>query len=307
MCMISLPIEKVSQTKIFIGLNSTKTRQITIYSNFVANHSDGNAMIIPVPNPKTVNFHNISHIKNFFKNVDKSFVLIRPNLTLSFNSSISYNAKKESMSRLEIIDVGSYRVSLAPSFNDLERINNDVFILSDGLKEKLRTDYREDFWGFIVFVLAKDSKEYHPFAFSHDIINNAIYIPTKHYHDNSMSTDYRERISSIDSRINPYGPGEILRNPYMLKNGNIGEVLIKHDDNFSDDWSHNIYLFNCGNSGSKSETLKKMLNNDEHYKWDNYLYWNRRMIDFDLTNCDNFEKYKIDGYHPNIDLMIPVM
>jgi hypothetical protein len=77
-------------------------------------------------------------------------------------------------------------------------------------------------------------------------------------------------------------------------------------DSQADDWSHNIYLFNCGNAGSSSQLVQSMLNPDYIYKWDRNLYWDRRQIDFDLIACDGFEKFHIEGTHPNLDIIIPV-
>jgi len=259
--MISLPIEEVSKTNIFVGLNSSKTRQITIYSNYVSNNSDSNAMIIPVPFPRTVKFHNFSHMRNFFANVDKSFIKQTDNTVPNYTSS------------LDVFNIGSYKVSLAQSFTELSRLDKDLFILSEGLEKDLLESYKENYWGFIVFVLAKDSKEYHPFAYSHDLLRRTLYIPTKHYHDH------------INSRSDHYS---------------------EFDTNRVEDWSHNIYLFNCGDSGSKSEILKSMLNENLVYKWNKNVYWDKKQIDFDLMECDRFEKYNIQGSHPNLDLMISV-
>jgi hypothetical protein len=187
--MISLPVEQVSKTNIFVGLNSNKSRQLTIYSNHVTNYSNANAMVIPVSNPSTVKFHDISHMKNFFANVDKSFIR---QVSLLFNSSFSTNSysadSARSKAKLEVFSVGSYRVSLVPKLSELKLLDKDVFVLSDGLATKLSTYYKEDYWGFIVFVLAKESKDYHPFAYSHDVIDGNIYIPTRHYHDHAHNT-----------------------------------------------------------------------------------------------------------------------
>ena len=255
MCMISLPVEKVDKTNIFVGLNSTKTRQITVYSNIVSNYSDGNAMVIPVPYPQTVKFHNMSYMVNFFQNVDKSFY-------------------KTNSNSLEVIDLDNYRVSLALNFSDLSRLNKQVFLMSEGLSQMLLDNYKENYWGFIVFVLENNYKEYNPFSYSHNILNNQIYIPTRHYHSHD-SKHYNS-----------------------------------HDSNtkIADDWSHNIYLFNCGISGQRSRILQSMLNQNYNfdYIWNNNLYWDRKKMDFDLMETNGFEKYHIEGSHPNIDLMLKV-
>jgi hypothetical protein len=300
--MISLPIEQVSNTKIFVGLNSTKTYQLTVYSNFVSNNSNGNAMVIPVPFPSTVKFHDLSQIKNFFKSVDQSFY--KQSQTLGWTNSFSSDRIKGSKSDLEVFSVGSYKVSLASNLQDISRLNKDIFVLSPGLAKTLESHYSNLVWGFIVFVLARDKKDYHPFAFSHALYNNKIYIPTRHYHDslNTNNDGYMERIGGLDTRSNPY-EDQFDKKESAIWNGNQKSI---NDASMADDWSHNIYLFNCGNSASKSQLLQSMLNPEYRYAWDQNLYWNRRLIDFDLDTCDGFEKYHIEGIHPNLDIMLPV-
>jgi hypothetical protein len=305
MCMISLPIEQVSKTNIFVGLNSAKTHQITIYSNFVSNNSNGNAMVIPVPFPSTVKFHDVSCIKNFFKVVDQSFYRIAQTLGMrsdSYSFNMTNSAKTKSV--LEVFSVGSYNVSLANNLSDISRLDKDVFILSPGLAKTLEEHYSDPVWGFIVFVLARDKKDYHPFAFSHALYYNKIYIPTRHYHDSmGGSVGYMERIGGLDTRSNPY---EDQFNK-INSNSNVWNTTDMFGyGSMADDWSHNIYLFNCGQSGSKSQLLRSMLNQEYRYGWDKNLYWNRRLINFDLEACDGFEKYHIEGTHPNLDIMLPV-
>jgi len=305
--MISLPIEQVSKTNIFVGLNSSKKSQITIYSNFVSNNSNANAMVIPVPYPSSVKFHDLSCINNFFKVVDKSFY--RVSQTLNCNNVDSFVSRGVKTNKaLEVFSVGSYKVSLAQNLSDISRLDKDLFVLSSGLAKTLESYYSDPIWGFIVFVLARDKKDYHPFAFSHSLYNNKIYIPTRHYHEtNSNSVGYMERIGGLDTRSNPYEDqfnqvdqvdqvDQVFSNQYNLS----------VNESMADDWSHNIYLFNCGQSGSKSQLLQSMLNSQDKYGWDNNLYWNRRLINFDLMECDGFEKYHIEGTHPNLDLMLPV-
>jgi hypothetical protein len=292
-----LPVEQVTKTNIFVGLNSSKTSQLTVYSNFVSNNSNSNAMVIPVPFPSTVKFHDVSSIKNFFKSVDQSFYRLGANDFYSTNTTRGEKTK----TALDVFSIGSYQVSLAHNLTDISRLNKDLFILSPGLAKTLEEHYSNSVWGFIVFVLARDKKDYNPFAFSHSLYNNKIYIPTRHYHDSlkTNSVGYMDRIGGIDTRSNPYE--DQFNSMPMFNSRSVDE-----NDSMADDWSHNIYLFNCGNSGSKSQLLQSMLNPEYKYACDRKLYWNRKLINFDLEACDGFEKYNIEGNHPNLDIMIPV-
>ena len=58
MCIIINPIETIYNTKIIISINN-KLEQLTIYSNCINNKDKINYMILPVPNPNTLEFINI--------------------------------------------------------------------------------------------------------------------------------------------------------------------------------------------------------------------------------------------------------
>ena len=60
MCIISKEVNAVSKTKLFASLDDTGTRQLTVYSNQVDTDTSDNAMILPVPNPNTVEFVDLS-------------------------------------------------------------------------------------------------------------------------------------------------------------------------------------------------------------------------------------------------------
>ena len=69
MCIISNAVENVSNTKILIATNLSTNRQLTVYSNTVANISHNNAMILPVPYPQTIQFHDLElHYEVVFHN-----------------------------------------------------------------------------------------------------------------------------------------------------------------------------------------------------------------------------------------------
>jgi hypothetical protein len=286
MCMISLPVDTVSKTKIFVGLNADKTRQLTVYSNFVANKSKLNAMVIPVPYPNLVNFHDFSGNVKFFKDVDKSFVLEQTILTTKGSRGFSYDCSLNST--LKVMDVGSYKVSLVPQFSDMCHLNEDYFILSEEIKFILGHMYSESYWGYIVFILADESKEYHPFGFSHQVIHNTVYVPTRHFH--------------CHEEQNPYNYKESYRSYFgEIFDPNLEINLKKQQDNM-EDWDHDIYLYNC-NSCPDLETMKsKTL----QYRFTGDFHFDKNKIDFDLQECDQFSKYRIKGRQTNMDIMIPL-
>lgn len=286
MCMISKAVETVNDTKIFCGLNSGKTKQITIYANTINNVSDNNAMVLPVPFPETVNFHDMSNYKHFFEDCENCFYL-QPSYS-NRGATLEYSTNDSAKSKtLKVINVGSYKVSLAKSLKDLKRVNRNVFDLSIGLEEILKKNYTNSKFGFIICKLVTGSESYHPFAYSHKIFNSKIFIPTKHYHEELNYNNFNQNQGM-----------SMFADAYGWTNNNKKR---SHDESYADDWGHDIYLYNV-DINSNSE-VKRM--NTSKYVWnnDNRIKFNK--ISFDLDRkCENFQKVQINGSNPNIDLIL---
>lgn len=157
MCFIGQPIYSISNTKIIII--SDNDQQITIYSNCINNNYDDNVMILPVPNPETVSFIDITKIDNDL-------------LDNILEDEINNN-----------IITSEYYTKL---YYDIDQINKD-FIISDECLKELKTYSgtnicSKKLWGFIVCKLNKGNIKYIPFAYKHKSIINHSYIPTRvHY------------------------------------------------------------------------------------------------------------------------------
>lgn len=203
MCLISTEIQKVSKTKILVAPNFDKTRQLTVYSNFVNNISDSNAMVLPVPLPNSIQFIDLKEYPNLFEDCASCFYNPYKSRSLNFSTN-SYNSRDDKP--LEVFNVGSYQVSLAKSLEQISRVDSRVFRLSSGLKQTLEMFYYQPYWGFIICKLAKGSESYHPFGYSHDIIDNKIYIPTRHYHQEAKWSDINGWALGlpIDPKANPF-------------------------------------------------------------------------------------------------------
>jgi len=208
MCLISTEIESVSNTKILVAPNHNNTRQLTIYSNFVSNVSESNAMVLPVPLPQTIEFINLSGYKNLFEDCANCFY--NPNRSYGYGNVNSYDV--EDGKALQVFNVGSYQVSVAMNLEQISRVNSQVFELSPGLNQTLQTFYYQDYWGFIICKLNSGPESYHPFAYSHQIIDNKIYIPTRHYHHEVKWTDVNKW--ALGTHIDP------KQNPFNAKNWN---------------------------------------------------------------------------------------
>lgn len=313
MCMISKEIKAVASTKIFSGVNSEQSKQITIYANTVDNSSRNNAMVLPVPFPNSVNFHNLEKYKEFFSDCESCFLN-----TIDVMKNIltnSYGAKGISQSPLAIYDIGSYKVSLAHSLEDLKRVDTTVFELSKGLDETLKKYYSNPIFGFIICRLADGNEKYHPFAYSHNIAGGKVFIPTRHYHDENISFFY----NNYDMFTNKaYGSTNIDNSPMfnswspasstnkLLGNNPTDRFNLQRSDpksDFADDWDHEIYLYNI-DVGSNKE-IKKM--NTCKETWSGEVNINLKKMDFDLDrDCRVFNKIEITGNKPNIDIILTV-
>ncbi len=269
MCIISNKVEKVAKTKILVGVNKLNPSiQLTVYCNSVSNNTDGNAMILPVPNPNTVKFHDLSNYKDFFSDCNKSFWK-----TGTFGKSSAKCSNSNINNTLEVYNVGSYKVSLAKSLEDLKNIDTSIFKLSSNCAKMLTKEYSNPIYGFIICKLAKGKEDYHPFGYSHKMVDNTVFIPTKHYHEHNIFSNF---FNSFNFSI------------------------FSWQGNLVDDWEHEIFLYNV--TGKNNKQLQNMNSNyDEDWIGVSHLKFFK--LDFDLDKLYNFEKYKIFGSKPNIDLI----
>lgn len=300
MCCISKPIVEVASTKLFCGVNQDKNRQFTVYSNTVNNQSKNNAMVLPVPYPESVKFHNLESYKTFFDDCQDCFKIPR-NMTygLSFRNSYSFEGDTLSaQKKLEVVDVGSYQVSLAKNLKELKFVDKDVFELSKGLEETLTKHYNDPMFGFIICKLATGKENYHPFAYSHKMMGNKVFIPTRHYHDETQVVSGHDFF-----KTNKYS-SETIDNSPMFSGWGSDSMLNKkknNDDTYADDWDHDIYLYNV-NQWSDFE-VRRMSKSEE--VWTNEVKINFNKIDFPLDrDCKSFQKLKINGSHKNMDIML---
>lgn len=263
MCIIANEVKHISNTQILIGINRDKNIQYTIYSNNVENEVP-NAMILPVPYPQSVKFHDLSLYENLFRDCEYSFP--RPQkLTLSPDTK---SATKSATKILEVISVGSYKVSLAMTLSDIKLVDKTIFVLDDEC-EKVLQNYPDNF-GFVICVLDIGKESYHPFGYSHQIMEEGkIFIPTKHFHKHSY------------------------------KNGIFGKAIGVYNDYMANDWDHDIYLCNCALDTGIGKYTWNGFNHLSKIK----LMWAN--IHFDKMNW--FEKIHINGTYKNVDLYAEIV
>lgn len=166
--MFSGPIFGVQNTNILCAINFNRTRQLIAYSNQVNSIEANNVMILPVPNPETVKFHDLSYYPDLFEDCYKDFQM-EYGLGEGMDSFNPY---------LKIINIGSYVCSLAMNKEEILQIDPGTFEINENL-DKLLDDYKD--YGFIICKMLENENNYEPLCYSHDVDNN-IFIPTRHYH-----------------------------------------------------------------------------------------------------------------------------
>ena len=267
MCIINDKVKEVSNTKILVSPDNSYTNQLTIYSNNIENDSKNNAMILAVPNIDTIKFIDMSNYKDIFKDCEDCFVEPR-----SRSNGISKGMTK---SFLEVIQSGSYSVSIARSIKDLKRIDSDnLFVIEEECYDFIKKEYSEmSNFGFLVCLLNNNTKknDYTPLAYTHSIYNNELFIPTIHYHKHEVK-----------------GEGKDLNHA---------------------DWDHDIYTVN-----SELSTLFRITEKWDNKFTDSgrLKTFDVHKVDIDLPSINYFNKYRIksrrihaskgDYFHQNIDL-----
>lgn len=178
MCIISASVNSVSNTKIFVAPYDDDHRQIIVYSNEVDTHVRNNTMILPVPNPQSVELLDFSHYPQFFSDCAASFRDMGSR-SFALANSLSRSAPSDP---LPVFNVGSYIATIVPSVSEFRRLDTNHFTINDEVSAMLSRQYDPTF-GFIVCKLRIGSHRYHPFAYTHYIHDSHhVFVPTYHYH-----------------------------------------------------------------------------------------------------------------------------
>lgn len=184
MCILAQPVRTVSNTRIFVGSNGT--RQLTVYEMAVqlAESQSGNAMILPAPaaSPSDIELIDMSDHPKFFDDLDRAFRM----------RSRSLSKAPPMLGRLEVHRVGNYDVSIADTIDDLDRLNPEVFTLSDDAKQALGPNYSRLDGPKHVFIVAvlRESGKFHPLAHTHPIAaGGKLFVPTRHEHGHNHGDD----------------------------------------------------------------------------------------------------------------------
>merc|ERR1711991_651458 len=170
MCIFNVPVVEVGGTRIFAAPVEDGQRQVVVYRNYVtvefARGRDGRrnvaklqaakerqekkeeaaakreptpAMILPFPNAlgEKVELLDLSELpEEFFGYLEDCYPKLH-----SLKKSRKRAGKGASKGVLEVVQVGSYNVSVAESLEDLHRIDRDVFNVADNVASLLQHHY----------------------------------------------------------------------------------------------------------------------------------------------------------------------
>ena len=328
MCLISQQINNITNTKIFCATNKDNTHQLNVISNEIDNISNGNAMIIPIPLPQTIKFYDLVNYQDFFSDCSGCF----SNPIKSYSLNYRDIDKAENSQYYKTSD---YTIYMAPTINHLKQFDGKIFKLSNELKQKLEIYYYQPYWGFLICQLKPGSCGYHPIAYSHQIIQNKIYLPTRQYINLPDPDDVNNwnlglrlgQDGSTPITINKWDESNIDRSPMFSQsisknstpesmgwfgskpndknknksNSNTKSNKSDESANLADlaDWNHEIYLYNINPYTNKN--LRTM--DSSNSEWDSQSIPALSEINFQFGECKGFEKIKIKGSYSNMDLL----
>eukprot|EP00494_Astrolonche_serrata_P013546 UN13668 len=103
------------------------------------------------------------------------------------------------MNSLEVITVGSYKCSIAPSIEDIKRANKDVFTLPANIENLLKKHYEGKSFSFFICKLTKNGEQ-HPLGYVHNLLRkDTLFVPTRHDHGDKKGAVFDHYIYSADT------------------------------------------------------------------------------------------------------------
>jgi hypothetical protein len=276
MCIISGSVNKVAKTKIFCMPSKDGQRQLTVYTNAVDTPKE-NVMCLPVPFPHTVKFEKVP--KKLFEQCKLSFPEEPKKSTKDYTLSWSRSASLESIP-IKIESHGSYEVAIVPSLYDFHRVPGNFFVLSEEVKHFLFNSYPPE-WGVLLCKLKEGTSDYEPFAYSHDLHNQSLFLPTKHYHKH-------ENKDFISGRS--YFPSSSNHADWDL----VGRATKVNPISIHADWDHELYL-----SYTPKQDRWKQGKSENYIAWEDVSKGFRVGVDYALQ-----QQIVQGSWHPNEDLVI---
>jgi hypothetical protein len=280
MCIISDYVKHVAATKLFAMPSIDGLRQLTVYTNTV-DTAKTNVMCLPVPNPGTVKFETVPD--HLFKQCADSIQKEATWGARSFSLSLSGDGG----SYLAVQGHGSYDVVTVPSMADLDRVPPSFATLTEDVKGFLRSNYPAEY-GVLLCRLRVGSTRYEPFAYSHAMAGDRLWLPTKHYH----------RHGGYGGSSNAYSNMGSHSSYADFMSGRSYSMAGDHD---SADWDHEIYTIMTHPREAHNTAPRKLP------KERNAIDWANMPIGFRLNPGAHVKLFEREGgEYPNEDLQFRV-
>jgi hypothetical protein len=173
MGIFTVPVQ-TRNTRIYVSASERVPNiQLTLFKNEVHCESDEGFLILPVPYPHTIRFHdppphpmNSVPYLEFLNHVETAFDFrehrgsYRPNPLPPLHR------------------IGKYElVRVAESIDHLRELNHSEGILPSRTLEDMVEIYPESYWGFIILRVLEGDFVYEPFCYSHQTIHNELFVP----------------------------------------------------------------------------------------------------------------------------------
>lgn len=178
MGIFTVPTVSVRKTRIYVSPSITNRReQMTLYKTEVNTHIDGGFLILPVPYPRTLEFHpprqpyppNQVPYLDFLNRVERAF-------------DSREGPSRRGIQPIDSRTIATYeRVDVLDSIDELRELNDDEHILHESTLDQIADIYREPYWGFILCSLLRGSYVYEPLCYTHRIISDELFIPSLIY------------------------------------------------------------------------------------------------------------------------------
>lgn len=240
MCMFTGEVKSVSKTKIAVIACQTSGEILTTYTNTVSSDNDNN-MVLPVAidNYKQIRLVDMSKEDQLFDYLDTIF---NPPRRSSGARGIMLSMKSDSHEKLEVFEVGSFKISIVPSFDDFCKLDeSQVGEVSPKMVELLEKTYQgEQKFSFLVCKFKGGDHQFHPIGWTVPIRSWA-FVPTMHFHGEiEASADWDHDIYFVG-----FGPSKDIKTlasfpkyawmdfAYKFKDSTIGTITEDKKNSFT--------------------------------------------------------------------------
>lgn len=235
-------------TEVFVAPDITHKRQLNVVSHTIYCKDDHTLLIVPVPNPNTIRFINLTKYPEIFSDLEHPFDPDYPYIQETWDENVT---KEYTM--------GTYKPKMCKSIDDLLSLNQLEFgdipkTLIDSLKRNYPT------CGYIVLKLTPGLIRYYPIGYVHNLASkNQLFIPLKNH---KRVTVYSYNTSSKHNNCKLYNRNNIAKiDAKLLRGFEFGKD--------STTTSRNKFEFKnrtgtgAGNLGTARTALDIMLENDQ--------------------------------------------